>query len=168
MRKILVLLFFIAAFQNISFGQDTINWKTDYKLKWQDFQGAADAASPHSALTHYTISYRYSYVGTTLQFTVSCYFDKPQSWKKTNIDDPLLAHEQGHFDIAEITAKRLAKAFAAYKLAPATVDADIKNIYQATMNDGYAMQDKYDNETDHSRNKQQQEAWLKTIKSQLQ
>ncbi len=168
MKAILVSVFFIAAFHNISFSQDTINWRADYKLKWEDFQGPADSSSPHAAVTHYNVSYFYFYRGSSLKTTVSCFFDKKKSWKKTNLDDQLLRHEQGHFDIAQLTAKKLAKAFAAYKFKAATVDADLKKIHAAILNEGNMMQDKYDEETASSRNNERQEAWLKDIKEQLQ
>ncbi|MFT3936340.1 MAG: DUF922 domain-containing protein [Chitinophagaceae bacterium] len=82
--------------------------------------------------------------------------------------DYILSHEQGHFDIAEIFARKLNQLIKAYKFkSSATAQKEVPAMYQKIMNDLAAMQNLYDSETDYSRNKAQQAAWLERINKEL-
>jgi len=167
-KAVVTLVIIFVCLQHRSFCQDTINWRPGYTLTWNDFKAAPIASSQHWALTHSVISYTYTYSGAILHAQVSCYFDKNLSWKKPQADDALMAHERGHFDIAEIFAKKLQQAFDAYKITNFnTIDKDLKNIFDTIMRQVDAMQQQYDQETQHSINKPQQQAWLDKIKGEL-
>ena len=81
--------------------------------------------------------------------------------------DYILAHEQGHFDITEIFARRLNEALQNYQFNKRTFKKDIGQIYQAIVSEKEEYQRTYDAETDHSRNRKVQYDWLEKIDSLL-
>ena len=96
-----------------------------------------------------------------------CFFIKSKSWAKSKNNDILLIHEQGHFDIAELFARKLRKAFAEYKFNYKTVGKDIDNLFLLNKQERAKMDALYDKETKHSQDKQQQILWNKRIKTEL-
>lgn len=95
-----------------STNDDQILWESHRKLVWEDFEGRADAAMPNiEALTASTIEVSTSYYDKEVpKFDVYSYFIKSQSWTKTD-SEFTLEHEQLHFDITEIHARKIRKAF---------------------------------------------------------
>ena len=81
--------------------------------------------------------------------------------------DYILQHEQGHFDITELFARKLAKELKEYKFNPRKYQDDVSKIYKKLMDEKEEYQNKYDKETDFSRNKEQQAEWLEKIKDEL-
>jgi predicted secreted Zn-dependent protease len=81
--------------------------------------------------------------------------------------DYILAHEQGHFDITEIFARKLNEALQNYEFNKKTFRKDINDIYQAIVKQKEEYQKMYDGETDHSRNKKIQYEWLEKIQELL-
>jgi Bacterial protein of unknown function (DUF922) len=154
-------------FFNRAICQETINWSPTYKLKWEDFQGPPDSSSKQSATTAYYIIYTYSYTDSSLKFSVQCLFDKSKSWKKST-DSLLLKHEQGHFDIGEIFARKLQKAFTNYAMNSKTINEDLRQIYNNVMSERLQLNDLYDNETVFSQDVQAQNRWINYIHLQLQ
>src|SRR5689334_19127557 len=61
-------------------GQDTIQWRPDYKLTWDDFQGKPDTTLEFGAMTFAGIRYSFKSSDTSLYTKVSCYFSKKISW----------------------------------------------------------------------------------------
>ena len=81
--------------------------------------------------------------------------------------DYILAHEQGHFDITEIFARRLHEALQNYQFNRRTFKKDIAQIYHSIVSEKEDYQKNYDAETDHSRNRKVQYDWLEKIDSLL-
>lgn len=147
-------------------GDSFIEWKPGDKLTWDDFRQRPDPASPNAALTSSLIKYDYSYsTGGGLAFHIYCQFDRNKSWGRTRTDY-VLSHEQGHFDIAEVYARRLNKAFSEYT-AGSNFKKDINKIYMDHMHALTDEQNLYDRETGNSTNHDQQEKWLKKISDEL-
>ena len=144
-----------------------IPWNASRKLNWEDFKASPDPHSSNAALTSSSINIEFGYNDEKLQFTIRCAFDKTRSWVRVRNND-VLAHEQGHFDIAEIHARKLNKAMKEYRFNARTVSQDVNGIYDRMMNQHRDAQNQYDKETDYSRNKTKQEEWLKKIQQQLQ
>jgi hypothetical protein len=144
-----------------------IEWSPSRKLSWQDFKAAPDGASSNAALTSSSINVEFGYDDNELNFTIKCRFDKSKSWVRVR-NAGILAHEQGHFDIAEIHARKLNKALKAYRFNPKTVSEDVNTIYDSIMSEHHQAQNEYDRDTDFSRNKEQQAVWLKRVAENLQ
>ena len=144
-----------------------ILWNATRKLSWEDFKANPDPRSSNAALTSSSINIEFGYDEERLQYAIRCAFDKTRSWVRVRNND-VLAHEQGHFDIAEIHARKLNKAMREYRFNGRTVSHDVNGIYDSIMNLHRDMQNQYDKETDYSRNRTNQEEWLKKIQQQLQ
>ncbi|MFI5140330.1 MAG: DUF922 domain-containing protein, partial [Sphingobacteriales bacterium] len=96
--------------------------------------------------------------------TVKALFYPKDSWKSNWIDDALLAHEQKHFDIVELYARKLRKQLSEIKVhneedAQHKLDS-VHKIIDAEMD---AFQDKYDDETNFSMAHDEQISWIKKI-----
>ena len=76
-------------------------------------------------------------------------------------------HEQGHFDITEIYARKLDNALREYNFNPKRFKTDLDEIYKDIMEEKEELQNQYDLETDYSRNKEKQTEWLKKIQKEL-
>jgi hypothetical protein len=125
--KIFIMALSLFIFSTYTFAQlhDTIQWSTSYKLKWEDFQGKSDSSSKYGAISRPGIKYHLSANADSFNVKVLCFFIKSKSWSKYKNSYPLLMHEQLHFDIAELFARKLRKTYAAYKFNYETVGKDI-------------------------------------------
>lgn len=93
-----------------------IIWNQDKKLEWKDFTGVLDPNLFGNALTSYKIEIIPENVLVDAEdniqnyenLTVVAKFYKDKSWA-TSRTDGLLAHEQLHFDIAELYARKIRK-----------------------------------------------------------
>lgn len=158
--------FLLAGFTGI--GQaNLIEWTAARKLTWDDFKASPDPASSNAALTSSSINVEFGYDDEELQYTIKCRFDKHKSWVRVR-NAAILQHEQGHFDMAEIHARKLNQALKGYRFNAKTVSDDVNRIYDSVMVLHHAAQNEYDRETDFSRNKEKQAVWLKKIAEDLQ
>ena len=123
--------------------QDTVHWRSNYKLKWQDFQGKPDTTSIDLAVCASEITYQYKVVNGKFTFSIDCFFDKKKSWIKHNMQ-AILDHEQGHFDISKLFSLKLRERFKAYKLNTATVEQDLIKLYNQTIQERTKMHKEYD------------------------
>lgn len=156
MKNIFLLIFLFTVFTfNSAYSQDTINWRPNYILKWEDFQGKADSSSEFGAITYAATQYSFKSSDTSFHTKVFCYFDKRVSWVRVKSDIGLI-HEQGHFNIAELFARKLRKAFKSYKFNTVTVRQDLRTIFDRIVKERDLKDKLYDKETDFSRNKQAQ------------
>ncbi|HYD90206.1 MAG TPA: DUF922 domain-containing protein [Flavobacterium sp.] len=162
----LSIAFFALTIFNNSFSQDTINWRPDYKLTWKNFQGTPDSSSEFAAVTYAAITYSLDNTGYSFSTRVNCFFDKKNSWVKFK-SDTLLLHEQGHFNIAEIFARKLRKAFSNYKYNSSTIKQDLRILFQQINIERSQMDSLYDQQTNFSGNTKMQEHWNKKIAQEL-
>jgi hypothetical protein len=170
MPLIKVVISVLFCIQLLSFSkasaQDTIYWQPTYKLKWEDFRGKADSNSQFGATSYPGIKYTLSANEDSFSARVICFFIKSKSWVRV-ISDTGLIHEQGHFDIAELFARKLRKAFAEYKFNAQSIGKDINTLFILNKQERTKMDILYDRETDFSRNRKQQLLWNKKIKAEL-
>jgi hypothetical protein len=145
---------------------DTINWRTRRELSWDDFQGAPNPTAPNAALTSTSIKFQYHYDKRSFLFQLQCIFHPGKSWVKIK-NQRILAHEQGHFDIAQLYTRKLYKALKHYTFKPETVEADISAIYKQVAAEQAAYQEQYDQETNYSRNIAVQLDWQDKIDQEL-
>jgi predicted secreted Zn-dependent protease len=165
-----MITYFFALLVSVITGKEQANlveWNATRKLTWEDFKAAPDPASTNAALTSSSINVEFGYDDQELQFTIKCRFDKNKSWVRVR-NNEILAHEQGHFDMAELHARRLNKALNGYKFNSKTVSEDVNRIYDSVMTLHHAAQSEYDKETDFSRNKEKQAIWQKKITDDIQ
>jgi hypothetical protein len=159
--------FFLIAFPLFSLpGKSFIDWSPTQKLTWEDFKAPPDMNCRNAALTASAIQFNFTYDGQ-LKYTITCQFDKNKSWGKVKTDY-ILSHEQGHFDITEIFARKLNKSLAEYTVGNVkSLNKDLNKIYESTMHQLNNMQNVYDSETNFSINKEKQAEWLEKINKEL-
>ena len=145
----------------------TINGKAGNRpLNWSDFSGKADKGSPYFAFTFYKIGYRFtnvSFKGDTaiLQgLEVNLDFDHNKSWSKADKQSPeLLKHEQGHFDIGRLTVAEIMNTINSTVFLKNDFQPKMRAIVTAITKKYNDIGIRYDTETNHSVNKEQQEKW---------
>lgn len=146
--------------------QEMIPWENDSRLVWDDFLCEPKVGTDAVASTSTSLGIAYQLNGGQLKYHITCYFNKEKSWGLMKTDY-ILAHEQGHFDITEIFARRLNQALQNYRFNKRSFKKDISQIYQAIVDEKEEYQKTYDAETDHSRNRKVQYDWLERIDSLL-
>jgi hypothetical protein len=151
--------------------KEKILWSEDYKLSWADFKGSPNHNSGYVASTNSGISFSYSYGykhdKLILDFEVSCIFYPHLSWYIPSIvTDNTLNHEQTHFDISEIHARLLRKRITETEFTT-KVEVEIESIYSQVEEERRAMQNRFDEETDHSNIRDKEVAWEKFVAQKL-
>jgi len=146
--------------------EEFIAWTGDRLLTWSDFQCEPKSGTDAVASTSTSLGISYQMLDGNLSYDISCNFSKIKSWGSMRTDY-ILAHEQGHFDITEIYARKLHEALASYQFNKRTFKRDIGEIYQSIVKQKEDMQKVYDGETDHSRNRKLQYEWLERIQQLL-
>ena len=146
--------------------EELISWSTQ-KLSWSDYKANPnpDSDAAASTTTYLAISYNISPKG--FSYKIQSRFSKTRSWGRHQ-SDYILSHEQGHFDIAEIFARKLHKAMSEYEFNRKTYQKDLNEIYQKIVKEKEEMQNEYDEETNHSINRQKQAKWLEKIEELLE
>ncbi len=152
----------------ISQKTDTINWSPCYSLQWEDFEGVPDTTKKSfDAVSNPVVKYFLSSTEDTFNIKVICFFVKSKSWARFKNNDYLLLHERGHFNIAELFARKLRKAFNEYKFNYQTIRTDIQKIFINNTKERAIMDSIYDKETNYSKDNKKQEEWSSKIEKEL-
>ena len=143
-----------------------IPWVTRRTLSWDDFQSAPKRGTEAVASTSTSLGLSYQVTRGVLTYEITCNFSKTKSWGLVKTDY-ILAHEQRHFDITDLFARKLYESLDKYKFNKRTYKEDINRIYQSVVAQKEAMQNAYDGETDHSRKRRIQKEWEQAIEKML-
>ncbi|SKB56810.1 DUF922 domain-containing protein [Maribacter arcticus] len=151
--------------------QEEVIWEPGFRFTWNDFKGPVQIGSSAAATTASGISYNFStsYENNELkvEYTVGAYFYPTRSWYKPEVcNDVTLSHEQLHFDITELYARKMRKQLAITKFTE-NVKEEVRKIYKTTLRQLNDFQNKYDSETNYSRNLIVQERWVNEIETVL-
>jgi len=145
---------------------EMIPWRNQRKLSWDDFLSSPQKQGDAVASTSTSLGISYQVKNGELSYTITCNFSRRKSWGLLKTEY-ILAHEQAHFDITELHARKLYEALYHYEFNPDTFKKDIAAIYERIVKEKEGMQEAYDSETDHSRKKRLQYDWLEKIDSLL-
>jgi Bacterial protein of unknown function (DUF922) len=151
----------------VNFNDNEIIPWSERRLTWEDFQCEPQKGTEAVASTSTSLGIAYQMRGGDLSYNITCHFSKTRSWGLMKTDY-ILAHEQGHFDITEIFARKLNEALQSYAFNKRTFKKDISEIYQSIVKQKEDFQKLYDGETDHSRRKKAQYDWLEKIQVMLE
>lgn len=147
--------------------KEIIIWSEAKKLRWKDFQGKPDSFSRASARTFIDIKMEYMLGDFIISSTVVCRFFKGRSW---SLDTTFYAlkHEQTHFDLGEVYARKLRKVLSESRLFfNKSSKNKIDSLYQCYLTLHKQAQDEYDSETIHGQRKSIQEEWDERVKKEL-
>lgn len=173
LRTIVLFAAFLSFSNIIVFAQgnaaagDNIEWNEFYKLTWEDFQGSPGADAAGDAGTAVHIQAKPYYVKDQVMYDVHAYFNRKKSWSRER-SEQLLAHEQLHFDIAELYARKIRKKVNDLR-EKGINDVKIYNaaIHQILEESNDADQ-RYDLETLHGALLKRQSSWQKEVQTDLQ
>lgn len=165
-RQFLVLSFvLIFGFAN---AQDKIFWNENRKLVWADFQSQTKPNTSQAAATTFCgISYLLN--SSTKKFTdkqvkIESFFIPSKSWAHPEHEtDNVLMHEQSHFDIAELFARRFRKI-----ISDKTLDTkSLQKYYERIYDDYKDYQQDYETVTNHGRIRDKQLEYSRKIDEEI-
>lgn len=173
MKKFLSIVLVLMSISTYSQKDEKIAWNENSALTWEDFRAEPDKTADYVASTNSGISYTWNYSTASgepvLEHEVITNFYPNLSWvKDLDPEDSahILAHEQLHFDISELFARKLRKALDEYEIGR-NIRLDLKKIYSDIERKREEMQRLYDLETSHSQNREEEIKWQKLIAQQL-
>jgi hypothetical protein len=145
-------------------------WSTSNKLKWSDFKGKKPDDA-YSADLHAASGCRLNAIpffkDGLLRYQVTIAFIRYESWK-SDTADYLLKHEQLHFDIAELYARKIRKAIQGIvKAIPKAKESDFRPVIQKLYGESADAHAAYDKETYHGIITDRQATWEKKISIEL-
>ena len=168
MIKQFLLLGFIF-FLGFTKAQDKIFWNENRGLVWSDFQSQTKPNTSQAAATTYCgISYLLN--SSTKKFTdkqvkIESFFIPSKSWAHPeHKTDNVLMHEQSHFDIAELFARRFRKIISDKSL-------DVKSLqkyYERIYDDYKDYQQDYETVTNHGRIRDKQLEYSQKIDEEIE
>lgn len=149
--------------------KNVLIWEEGKPLTWDDFNGKPEKRFA-AASTHYDIFKKVTETEKSASVKIYAVFFRNASWKKKSwINDEVLAHEQKHFDIVELYARKLRKIIQETKFKNyQDLTAKIQVLYDKNDKEMDVYQDLYDEETDGSMNGEQQRAWQKKITAEIE
>lgn len=166
-----MFLFFLCISGFVFSQEETIPWNADRKLQWSDFKGSYFKTEWAAATTATGIGYAFTANEQNGQqfweIEVKCVFFPQKSWYRPEIcDSIILSHEQLHFDIAELHARKFRKRLVEFPFT-ANVKEEVRDIYKQILKELLIFQNKYDRETDFSKDVQHQLLWNRSIAKEL-
>jgi len=147
---------------------DTIIWSSDKKLTFDDFKAIPDYSTDYVVANTYSgIRFGYYCEDGELKHRVQAMYIKSQSWiKPVAQNDYYLEHEQLHFDITELYARKLHHALNKYNF-DCSQTADIQMIADKILAEHRYADHQYDKETEFSNNKYKQSNWYVKVHTEL-
>ena len=114
--KIIVTVLLLLPLSGYAQHEQFIEWSSAKRLTWDDYLAKPPSSTDAAAITSTALGVEYSLKNNNLAYTITCRFSKTNSWGRHKTDYILL-HEQGHFDITELFARKLAKELKEYKFS---------------------------------------------------
>ncbi len=151
--------------------EEKIHWEENRKLTWADFKGVPNEIDQYVASTNSGVSFSFSYKErngvTTINIEVKSNFYPELSWyRPASVSPYILAHEQLHFDISELHARKLRK-----QLSTIPKNREYKEkaekLYEQMETERRDMQHQYDNDSDHSNHEENEYQWRAYVAQQL-
>ena len=166
-----ILCLVMFPWQSVAQQGPQIAWSHTRPLTWADFKGKPEAHDDlHAATTYAGIRLEVEEVAFPsgkITFKTEALFDPQRSWAHPErIDDHVLAHEQIHFDIAEMYARQLARKLNKLQLTSKNKHSAQKYFQQYSQLQLKAQQ-QYDRECAHGLDKEKQQVWRSKLDKEL-
>jgi Bacterial protein of unknown function (DUF922) len=175
MKKMICILLICSLYKTVNCQEVFINGENKNRLlTWSDFAGGPEKGSSHDANTFWNISYAFkgiSFMSDTAKiqgFSAKLTLDEKRSWVKPGKQsDPLLKHEQGHFDLGLLCQQEMIKQFSSAVFTRANYKEQVQKLFNAVLDKYRLLGVKYDSETDHSKNQVSQDNWNNFFATEL-
>jgi hypothetical protein len=150
---------------------DLILWSPDVVLTWDDFQGTPDDNKYVTALTYTKVSMKpIEQYEDSILYEITNSFIRNKSWSKDKNSELLLTHERLHFDITEIIARNIRKAFTELYfnevIQNPKILSDVFRLY--TIDHRNQINDSYDDETKLGTIEVEQQKWNEWVQKELE
>jgi hypothetical protein len=152
---------------------DVIAWSATRKLDWKDFKGKPPPTTLAGALSAISHDYAVGCRNQALQLRVQTIFQPNRSWVTYRIVSSGLAsrvgikHEQIHFDLAEVYARRIRKMLRELRDPCPRSDEELAGLVEQVIKDHWTAQRRYDIETENGQLEGKQNDWEKRIAKEL-
>lgn len=151
---------------------DAFEWSAERRLTWADFQGPPDVRSSAAALSAYVTSFDTECAGQVFVPRVVSRFLPKMSWVKSqhllNRESAnTLRHEQTHFDLSEVQARRARQELLALSSPCALSNDDFDRLFKKIGQRDGDIQQQYDRETAHGTNYRIQNEWQSRVEQWL-
>ncbi len=158
---------------NIKKYENEITWTSGRRLSWEDFkrvENGSNAQGDFNALSHCGILAQTGrmHIWASGKVFVNAVFYTNNSWVNSNRkDSQFLEHEQLHFDLAELYARKMRKAFNEAGMTGSNVVVMVDFVHRKYFKEYKERIEVYENETDYGHNYTKQRAWNQMIKEEL-
>ena len=146
--------------------REAVQWSASRPLTWDDFQGVPPTGDPERvAETAYTLLHAVNCRGRVFQFRAVAAFLPRQSWVRPSVRSNAtqsvrsLSHEQTHFNLTEVYARRIRRYFAELQDPCLKSEREIEAQADQLIREESAAQRRYDDETSHGRIGATQNRW---------
>jgi hypothetical protein len=145
-------------------------------LRWKDFKRKPDSTamkSPWGAVTNSWVEQKYWVTPQhEVHFSIIAWFNPDFSWvkddcKNGNAGNYALMHEQHHFDMTELYARKIRKVLSSLELTDSTYRKEIAQLFKNFYTQFRLQQERYDKETEHGRNMTMQYNWVASIDDEM-
>lgn len=167
--KLLLLLFLPLTI--VQSENKELRWSANVPLTWDNYTALPVETSELDAWTYSGFRYEYNWSesegGISWTLRAHSFFDPAQSWVKKNRKGPdLLAHEQLHFNIAELHCRYFKEKCANFNFT-SNIEAELKGIYDEVFAALLQAQLDYDAESDHYKDKEGQAVWNEFVAEEM-
>ena len=176
MKFPLVLLFVFASFALFSQNSADVAYSSNSPFNWEMFKGKInpnhldEMGKNTGAVTVSSLTYETEVRGKNATVKVSALFHPFESWTRyPKLDNPdeALNHEKRHFDICEIYARKIRKALSSSRYYQSNFNEELSDLFKKTVKEYREEQMRYDKDTKHSIDQEQQKKWDAKIDSRL-
>lgn len=170
-RLLVIVICCVGILLSMGMPPERLAWSPESKVDWHQFKGMPNTTNGYAATSSTGLSQSYEIDGHGYLnkggTTITAYFYPEFSWfRPKDTTAYLLSHERAHFDITEIHARKLRKRISEFAFS-SNSKAEIKALYNQVEEERQLMQSQFDSESDHSRNREQEEIWHKIIEKML-
>jgi len=148
---------------------DTFIWSANRPLTWADFKSKPTPSDRLAALTSANIDVQAACQDFKFASTVRAVFIPTESWVRdpSKATPNLLRHEQLHFDITELYARKLRQKISLAKFDCEHLQPRFKNMSNTVFAEWQREEARYDQETNHGLTTDRQRGWEVNIQNQL-
>jgi hypothetical protein len=147
----------------------SLHWSANRPLVLADFEGRPRPGESHAALTSATMVAKVACRSNQFTGSVQAAFDPTRSWVRdpATMTAKLLHHEQLHFDITEVYARRLRQKLTSANIPCAQLGPTFERLSQGVYADWEKAESQYDVDTNHGLKPAQQAQWDAQVQQQL-
>ncbi|MBN2820072.1 MAG: hypothetical protein JXP36_13935 [Bacteroidales bacterium] len=177
MKFLILIIPFLLLIQSVNNdpGKNILmKWDQNEKLEWNDFMGVPSdtiyVTNSHfvaCAVSCIELKYRYSISNNEVDFVINNYFNRQKSFTCDTLSQQLLEHEQCHFDLHEVYARKIRRQVKILKNDGVIKIAKYIEIYKDLNIELDSINNLFDSETFYGNKETKQKEWYMRIKNQL-